>query len=85
MSFPWAGIGAIYAASPVACIGPMIRGDGVILMLCPYCKVEYTADQPCFCHPSTPSRTLEAHPLRAADDCPTFPIAWNSHRGVRLD
>ncbi|MBZ5630888.1 MAG: hypothetical protein LAO06_18685 [Acidobacteriia bacterium] len=54
-------------------------------MLCPYCNTEYTNEHPCFCHPPVASRSGEQHPMRAVDDCPTFPIAWNSHRGARLD
>ncbi len=28
-------------------------------MLCPYCQLEYTAEQPCFCQPSAaPKETL---------------------------
>ncbi len=25
-------------------------------MLCPYCQLEYTAEQPCFCQPSAATR-----------------------------
>ncbi|MGZ4825769.1 MAG: hypothetical protein ACXVY9_00310 [Terriglobales bacterium] len=52
-------------------------------MLCPYCHTEYNHDHPCFCHPSTQAQTPEEQPARFPE---TFPsIAWNSHRGVRLD
>jgi hypothetical protein len=29
-------------------------------MLCPYCRIEYTAEQPCFCQP--PATTQKAEP-----------------------
>jgi hypothetical protein len=52
-------------------------------MRCPYCNTEYTSDHPCFCHPSAQAKPTEEQPTSFPE---TFPsIAWNSHRGVRLD
>ncbi len=52
-------------------------------MLCPYCNAEYNHEHPCFCHPSLHVNTTEENPLTFPE---TFPsIAWNSHRGARLD
>ncbi|MFI5087221.1 MAG: hypothetical protein ACHP7I_02405 [Terriglobales bacterium] len=52
-------------------------------MRCPYCNTDYTHDHPCFCHPATQAKPVEEQPASFPE---TFPsIAWNSHRGVRLD
>ncbi len=55
-------------------------------MLCPYCKIEYSSEQPCFCHPAFESKHTEPEegnePARSAA---SVNVAWNSHRGVRLD
>ena len=52
-------------------------------MRCPYCNTDYTHDHPCFCHPPAQAKPVEDQPASFPE---TFPsIAWNSHRGVRLD
>jgi hypothetical protein len=52
-------------------------------MRCPYCNTDYTHDHPCFCHPPAQNKAMEEQPVSFPE---TFPsVAWNSHRGVRLD
>lgn len=55
-------------------------------MVCPYCQFEYTADQPCFCHPSLDSKSDDrdnAMVVRVSSE--NEPIYWNTSRGNRLD
>ncbi len=54
-------------------------------MRCPYCNTEYTTDHPCFCHPAVPIKPAEEEHMLSAESSPTTTVAWNSHRGVRLD
>jgi hypothetical protein len=55
-------------------------------MVCPYCQVEYTAEQPCFCHPVVNTAHEEresAAPLYAAPQ--ETSVCSNSTRGNRID
>lgn len=55
-------------------------------MVCPFCKVEYTADQPCFCQPTLQSKPEEprvALGVRVSSE--SEPIYWNTSRGNRID
>jgi len=54
-------------------------------MLCPYCKIEYSAERPCFCHPMVEAKPGEPDERESSANTPTQQAAWNSHRGVRLD
>jgi hypothetical protein len=54
-------------------------------MFCPYCHTEYTDEHPCFCHPVLQASPAQEHGDRTAEDQRVSSVAWNSHRGVRLD
>ncbi len=54
-------------------------------MLCPYCKIEYSAERPCFCHPTIATKSAETEERNSSANASPQQVAWNSHRGVRLD
>ena len=39
-------------------------------MLCPYCNVQYTPEEPCFCHPRTIGEGAKPYQARPAQDQP---------------
>jgi hypothetical protein len=55
-------------------------------MVCPYCQFEYSADQPCFCHPPLNGKTDDRNEATfihvSSEDEPIF---CNTYRGNRID